>query len=47
MVSTLLEVLFAVLVAVGVGVELGAGWGLVVAGVLGLWLSWMAGGDDT
>lgn len=46
MLSTVLEVVFVALIAVGVGVELGFGWGLVAAGVIGLWLSWMAGGGD-
>jgi hypothetical protein len=31
-----LEVMLCALISVGVGVELGYGWGLVVGGVLGL-----------
>ncbi len=46
MLWTLLELVFVALIAVGVGLELGAGWALVAAGLLGLWLSWMAGGGD-
>jgi hypothetical protein len=31
-----LEVLFCTMIAVGIAVELGPGWGLVAGGVLGL-----------